>query len=226
VTKLASRRAAFETYRGENHQGGSTLTMQLARMIYGLNTRSVPGKLRQIASALWLEKRYSKRELLEAYLNLARSAETFRASAASRIYLGKAPAQVTLGEALTLAVIPQRPSIRAGRSVQESSVLSARDVLSKRAACCPRETGSAVHGWQIIRATMPIGGRSSYQWCSEVLGGGSLCHSAEQNAYLKICKFLRTFEEPNVKAWKISILKPAPGLDRGLADPLSERPNR
>ena len=69
------------------------------------------GKLRQIAAALWLEARYSKRELLEAYLNLAPFGGNIQGvGAASRIYFGKAPDRVTLGEALTLAVIPQRPA--------------------------------------------------------------------------------------------------------------------
>src|SRR3954471_1497241 len=63
-------RAGFRTYRGSGRQGGSTITMQLARLIYRLKTKTPAGKLRQISAALWLEARYSKRELLEAYLNL------------------------------------------------------------------------------------------------------------------------------------------------------------
>src|SRR5262252_2290317 len=66
VNPVALIRASFKTYNGGQRQGGSTLTMQLARMMYHLNTRSVWGKLRQAGSALWLERRYSKRELLEA----------------------------------------------------------------------------------------------------------------------------------------------------------------
>jgi len=64
-------RAGLRTYRGSTRQGGSTLTMQLARLIYRLKTRTATGKVGQISAALWLEARYSKRELLEAYLNLA-----------------------------------------------------------------------------------------------------------------------------------------------------------
>ena len=51
--------------------------------------------------------------------------------AASRIYFGKAPDRVTLGEALTLAVIPQRPAARAGRAASESSLLAARTQLGR-----------------------------------------------------------------------------------------------
>ena len=66
VNPIALARAALRTYRGDVRQGGSTITMQLARIVYHLNTRTVRGKLEQIAAALWLEARYSKRALLEA----------------------------------------------------------------------------------------------------------------------------------------------------------------
>jgi penicillin-binding protein 1C len=52
-------RAALATYSGGQRQGGSTWSMQLARRLWDLNTRQVPGKLQQIALAVWLEARYS-----------------------------------------------------------------------------------------------------------------------------------------------------------------------
>src|SRR5260370_4351117 len=116
VNPVSLARAAFRTYRGGERQGGSTLTMQLARMTYRLNTRTPAGKLRQIGAALWLEARYSKRELLQAYLNLVPFGGNIRGvGAASLLYFGKPPDRVTLREALTLAVIPQRPARPAGR---------------------------------------------------------------------------------------------------------------
>jgi penicillin-binding protein 1C len=114
VNPVALVRAALRTYTGGQRQGGSTLTMQLARRLYRLKTRTPSGKLRQVARALWLEARYPKRQLLEAYLSLAPFGGNIEGvGAASRIYFGKPPARVNLGEALTLAVIPQRPSVRA-----------------------------------------------------------------------------------------------------------------
>ena len=130
VNPVALVRAGVRTALGSGRQGGSTLTMQLARLIYRQNTRSVSGKLRQIGAALWLEARYSKRELLEAYLNLAPFGGNIQGvGAASRIYFSKSPDRVSLGEAMTLAVIPQRPSARAGRSSAESGLLKARGQL-------------------------------------------------------------------------------------------------
>jgi penicillin-binding protein 1C len=132
VNPIALVRAGVRTYRTGVRQGGSTLTMQLARLIYRLNTRTPSGKLRQIGIALWLEARYSKRELLEAYLNVVPFGGNIQGvGAASRLYFGKPPDRLTLGESLTLAVIPQRPSTRAGRSASETSLLTARAQLGQ-----------------------------------------------------------------------------------------------
>jgi len=127
---IALTRAAVRSYRGRARQGGSTLTMQLARILYRLNTRTPAGKLRQIAAAIWLEARYSKHEILEAYLNVVPFGGNIQGvGAASHIYFGKGPDALTLGEGLTLAVIPQRPSSRAGRAVPEADLLRARSRL-------------------------------------------------------------------------------------------------
>ena len=127
VNPAALLRAGLRTYRGVRRQGGSTLSMQLARMLYGLKTRTAAGKFRQIAAALWLESRYSKRELLEAYLNVAPFGGNVQGvGAASRIFFGKPTSRVNLGEAVTLAVIPQSPAARTGRGLQQDKLLDAR----------------------------------------------------------------------------------------------------
>jgi penicillin-binding protein 1C len=132
VNAAALLRGAFRTYIVGERQGGSTITMQLARLIYGLNTRNAAGKLRQVGAALWLEARYSKHDLLEAYLNLVPLGGNIQGvGAASRIYFGKPPDRLTPAEALTLAVIPQRPSKRAGRAASQSDLLAARAQLSE-----------------------------------------------------------------------------------------------
>jgi penicillin-binding protein 1C len=127
VNPIALARAAFLTWRGTGRQGGSTITMQLARRLYALKTRTPSGKLKQAAAALWLEARYSKREILEAYLNVVPFGGNIEGvGAASRIYFGKPAAEISLGEALTLAVIPQRPAARAGHAGRDAELLKAR----------------------------------------------------------------------------------------------------
>ncbi len=107
-------RGAWITYaRRGSPQGGSTVTMQLARLLWKLNTRTPLGKLRQIARAVQLELFYSKHDILEAYLNFAPyGANVQGVATASLVYFGKPASQLTLPEALTLAVIPQNPSRR------------------------------------------------------------------------------------------------------------------
>ncbi|HEX4924931.1 MAG TPA: transglycosylase domain-containing protein, partial [Bdellovibrionales bacterium] len=71
VQPLALARAFWTTFvAGGRRLGGSTITMQLARLHYGLETRGPLGKLTQIAAALWLEYTHSKDEILTAYFNL------------------------------------------------------------------------------------------------------------------------------------------------------------
>lgn len=130
VNPVALARAALETYSGGARQGGSTLTMQLARLHFDLDTGGVPGKLRQIGVALWLELRYSKRELLEAHLNrLPYGGNVQGVGAASRLYFGKSPAELSLAEALTLVLIPQSPAARDPRGGESVGLAAARERL-------------------------------------------------------------------------------------------------
>lgn len=107
-------RGAWVTYVRHGHpQGGSTITMQLARLMYHLDTRTPLGKLHQIASAVRLELFYSKKQILTAYLNFAPyGGNVVGAGAASLVYFGKPARALNLPEALTLAVVPQNPSRR------------------------------------------------------------------------------------------------------------------
>lgn len=111
VNPVALVRAAYNTYvDGERRMGGSTITMQLARMTSTRGSKTVVGKLFQIARALELELFHSKNEILEAYLNLLPYGANIEGiGAATLIYFGKPPSHLTLNEALSLATIPQNP---------------------------------------------------------------------------------------------------------------------
>ncbi|NCA70855.1 MAG: penicillin-binding protein 1C [Sphingobacteriia bacterium] len=99
--------------RGRIHSGGSTLTMQTARLLDGGATRSLAGKLRQIRAALALERHLSKREILALYLTLAPfggNVEGVRAAALT--WLGKDPRRLSPAEAAFLVALPQSPETR------------------------------------------------------------------------------------------------------------------
>lgn len=95
---------------GSRPIGASTITMQVARIKYDLNTRTIGGKLKQIALALYIDLFYTKDEILEAYLNLAPYGGNIESiGAASLIYFNKPVSDLTKIEAITLATIPQNP---------------------------------------------------------------------------------------------------------------------
>jgi len=130
VNPAALLRSAWHTAMGDRREGGSTLTMQLARRLYRLDTRHVQGKLMQIGAALWLEARYSKNDILEAYLNVAPYGSNIEGvQAASLIYFHKPAQALTVPEALTLAVIPQNPVKRIASRGRNPTLQAARDRL-------------------------------------------------------------------------------------------------
>ena len=107
-------RAAWSTYVSRDRvMGASTITMQLARLRFALDTRSVGGKLLQILRAVQLERHYGKDQILEAYLNLAPYGGNVEGiGTAARVYFDKPASELTLAEALALAVVPQNPLAR------------------------------------------------------------------------------------------------------------------
>jgi penicillin-binding protein 1C len=115
VNPVALARCAIDLIRFHRATaGGSTITMQLARLRFHLHTRSISGKLEQILRAIELERHYSKDEILEAYLNLAPYGRNIEGiGAASRTYFDKPAAQLSGPESVALSVIPQSPNRRA-----------------------------------------------------------------------------------------------------------------
>ena len=93
--------------------GGSTLTMQVARLIEGEPTRDVWGKLRQMVHADRLEHELSKDEIIDLYLTLAPYGGNIEGiRAATLAYFGKEPARLTIAESALLVALPQSPEAR------------------------------------------------------------------------------------------------------------------
>ena len=111
VNPFSVLRAAWQDLSsGKVVSGGSTLTMQVARLL-DPHPRTFGGKVRQLWRAMQLEWHLSKREILTLYLNRAPFGGTLQGvGAASWAYLGKSPAQLSYSEAALLAVLPQAPS--------------------------------------------------------------------------------------------------------------------
>jgi penicillin-binding protein 1A len=105
-------RAALENLRaGRVVQGGSTLTQQLAKNTFLDGERTFTRKAREMLLAYWIERHYSKDEILELYLNRVYfGAGAWGVEAAAQRYFGKSAADVTLGEAAILAGLLKAPS--------------------------------------------------------------------------------------------------------------------
>lgn len=101
--------AAVVKYHGR--QGGSTLTQQLIKNLTDENQVTVSRKAKEILEALNLEKNYSKKEILEAYLNtIPLGSGCYGVQTASEKYFGKEPAQLDTAECACLASITQAPT--------------------------------------------------------------------------------------------------------------------
>lgn len=112
VLALARAAGQFAT-SGHIVSGGSTLSMQLARLIEPRDSRSLGSKIKQMLRALQIERRLSKREILERYLTLAPYGGNLEGvRAASLAYFGKEPKRLTVSEAALLVALPQLPEKR------------------------------------------------------------------------------------------------------------------
>ena len=132
VNPVALIRAGFQWVRyGRIVSGGSTITMQVARIIHPTR-RTLAGKLVQMARALQLERHYSKNEILTIYINYAPMGGVLEGvEAASRAYLGKSSNRLTHAEAALLTVLPQLPSrLRPDRYAERAQL--ARDKVLRR----------------------------------------------------------------------------------------------
>ena len=103
-------------------EGGSTITQQVAKLM--LHRKSRWQKLQEAILALQLEARYSKKEILALYLNLAPYGEqTIGIARASQRYFGCDPEQLTVAQAAYLAALPQRPSSARNAIARQRTVL-------------------------------------------------------------------------------------------------------
>ena len=105
-------RAAVHLLRtGRKEQGGSTITMQVARNFFLTNERTFERKIKEIILAVELERSLSKQKLFELYLNKIYLGErSYGVASAAQTYFAKSPQELNLAEAALLAGLPKAPS--------------------------------------------------------------------------------------------------------------------
>ena len=112
-------------------QGGSTLTQQLAKNIFLTQERTLSRKIQEAILALWLERKYTKDQILELYLNRVYfGSGAYGVEAAAQKYYGKSARAVTLAEAAVLAGLVQAPSRLAPNRNPEGAAGRAAQVIT------------------------------------------------------------------------------------------------
>ena len=106
-------RAAVANYQsGATVQGGSTITQQLVKILFLTPERSFERKLREIGGAWELERKLSKEQILELYLNrIYLGSGAYGVDGAARVYFGKSAKDVNIAEAALLAALTRAPSV-------------------------------------------------------------------------------------------------------------------
>src|ERR1700682_5198989 len=130
---IARAAVANILHRGVS-QGGSTLTQQLAKNLFLTQERTLQRKLQEVELAFWLERKHSKSEILELYLNRVYfGSGAYGVEAAAQRYFGKSAKNVTIAEAAMLAGLVKSPTRLAPNRNPEGAEKRAQTVLAAMA---------------------------------------------------------------------------------------------
>src|SRR5690606_17948590 len=158
VDLLALARAGAQSLlNGRLVSGGSTLTMQVARLLEGGSTGELAGKLRQMRVAWALERELSKDEILALYLQLAPMGGNLEGvRAGSLAWFGKEPGRLTEAEAALLIALPQAPGLRTPDEHPDAAREARDRVLARVAALgvIPQDAAAAA-----VREALPAARR-------------------------------------------------------------------
>jgi penicillin-binding protein 1A len=112
-------------------QGGSTITQQVAKTLFLTNERTLRRKIRELLLTIWLERSFSKNEILEIYLNrVYLGSGTWGVDAASRMYFGISARKLNLWQSAVLAGLPRAPSRFNPRANPQFATARAKEVLA------------------------------------------------------------------------------------------------
>ena len=117
--------------RGRIVQGGSTITQQVAKNLFLSNARTFRRKVQELILTLWLSEHFTKRQILEIWLNrIYFGAGAWGVDAAARVYFGVSARQLSLWQAAVIAGLPRAPSRFNPRVDPDAAAARAREVLA------------------------------------------------------------------------------------------------
>lgn len=195
-------------------EGGSTLTQQLAKVLFLTPERSYTRKLKEMVLALRIEQRYTKREILSLYLNqIYFGSGAYGVEAASRIYFNKTARELNIAECALLAGLPRSPKYYSpfkspvsarGRRAYVLNRMAATGVITKFQADELKKTPLPV------QTVVKTGGPAPYfveyvrQKVEERFGSGIL-YSGGLNIYTSLNDELQEYAEQAIAAGLMKI---------------------
>ncbi|HEX2769106.1 MAG TPA: transglycosylase domain-containing protein, partial [Geobacteraceae bacterium] len=216
-------RALYRNVRsGKILEGGSTLTQQLAKVLFLTPERSYMRKIKEMALALKIEQRYTKQEILTLYLNqIYFGSGAYGVEAAAQTYFGKPVKDLALAECALLAGIPRSPKYYSPFTSRESAFSRRAHVLNRLVA-----TGTITEAQAREASRMPFPTRPTVQHKGpapapyfveyirqkvEERFGSSILYSGGLNIYTSIDTALQGHAE---RALIAGLAKLEPKLDR------------
>lgn len=159
---------------GRAEQGGSTLTQQLAKNVFLTQERTMSRKVQEALLSLWLERTYTKDQILELYMNRVYfGAGAYGVEAASQKFFGKSARAVTVGEAAVLAGLVQSPSRLAPNKNPNGAADRASIVLAKMVEAgfvSPEQAkGSKFNTADARKRAKPGQGNYAADWIMDIL---------------------------------------------------------
>jgi penicillin-binding protein 1A len=165
IDPVGLMRAAFTDLRtGHLVQGGSTITQQLAKTVFLTPERNLSRKIREALLALWLERHFTKNQILEIYLNrVYLGAGTYGVDAASHRYFGKSAAKLNLYESAVIAGLLKAPTRfnptrdrekAAGRAAQVLDLMVETGAIPQTEAQAAEKSGAELNRVALTRPGM------------------------------------------------------------------------
>ena len=151
---------------GQLVQGGSTITQQVAKNLFLTNARTFRRKVQEVLLTLWLERQFTKQEILEIWLNrVYLGSGAFGVDAAAKVYFGLSARNVNLWQAAVLAGLPRAPSRINPRVNPQAAAARGREVLAAMAET--GAIGTALAGVAASQIAFPPRATRAAGWFSD-----------------------------------------------------------
>ncbi|MGC1454071.1 MAG: PBP1A family penicillin-binding protein [Nitrospirota bacterium] len=195
-------------------EGGSTLTQQLAKVLFLNPERSYSRKLKEMTLALRIEQRYTKQEILTLYLNqIYFGSGAYGVEAAARIYFGKNAKDLNIAECALLAGLPRTPKYYSPFKSPQSALERRAYVLNRMVASGVISTAQAEEAKKVplpLQTTVKTGGSAPYfveyvRQKVEERFGSSILYSGGLNIYTSINDELQNYAEQAVASGILNI---------------------